>query len=525
MASSEEIQTLILTTLDTQGNIENTDSLRTADGAPIPYLAVVGVLNSLASKQMVTYTTIEKDHYSLTAEGNEIADSGSHEAKVFNAVDPKQGITIAELTNLLGPSAKIGQGKAFKNKWIKKESDILIREVTSIVDLTQQDVLEIRETGTHSNPATLKDLQSRKHVEKAKLISYSVSKGPKFSLTIEKQATDLTADMLANGSWRTLTFKKYNFAGNPPQGGHLHPLMKVREEFRKIFFELGFEEMPTNKYVESSFWNFDALFQPQQHPARDAHDTFFLLAHLTLEHLVHVDPATSSNFSDMEYVNRVKEVHSHGGYGSIGYGYDWKIEEAEKLILRTHTTSVSSNMLYRLAQETKANGGVFRPAKFFSIDRVYRNETVDATHLAEFHQVEGVIADKNLTLGDLIGFMQVFFEKMGIPSIKFKPAFNPYTEPSMEIFSWHPGLEKWVELGNSGMFRPEMLGAMGLDPDVRVIAWGLGLERPTMIKYGLDNIRELLGHKVDLDMIQSNSACRLDKKMGKELVGRDAVIA
>ncbi|KAK3805316.1 MAG: tRNA synthetases class II core domain (F)-domain-containing protein [Benniella sp.] len=170
-------------------------------------------------------------------------------------------------------------------------------------------------------------------------------------------------------------------------------------------------------------------------------------------------------------------------------------------------------MLYRLGQESKVNG-VFKHAKFFSIDRVYRNETVDATHLAEFQQVEGVITDKNLTLGDLIGFMEVFFEKMGVLNIKFKPAFNPYTEPSMEIFSWHPGLEK-----------PEMLEAMGLDPDVRVIAWGLGLERPTMIKYGLDNIRELLGHKVDLDMIQSNPACRLDKKMGKELVGKDAVTA
>ncbi|KAG0054538.1 Phenylalanyl-tRNA synthetase, beta subunit, cytoplasmic [Gryganskiella cystojenkinii] len=512
MASSEEIQTLILTTLDTQGAIENTDSLKAANGSAIPYLAVVGVLNSLSSKEMITYTTIEKDQFNLTAEGNEIANSGSHEAKVFNAVDATNGIAIAELAKLLGASAKIGQGKAFKNKWIKKDGDKLVREVQSIVDQTQLDALEVHKTGTHSSAATLKDLQARKHVEKVKLISYSVTKGPKFSLTIEKQATDLTAEMLADGSWKTQTFKKYNFAGNPPEGGHLHPLMKVREEFRKIFFELGFEEMPTNKYVESSFWNFDALFQPQQHPARDAHDTFFLL-----------DPATSTSFPDMEYVSRVKEVHSHGGYGSIGYGYDWKIEEAQKLLLRTHTTSVSSNMLYRLSQETKANNGVFKPAKFFSIDRVYRNETVDATHLAEFHQVEGVIADKNLTLGDLIGFMEIFFKKMGVPNIKFKPAFNPYTEPSMEIFSWHPGLEKWVELGNSGMFRPEMLEAMGLDPDVRVIAWGLGLERPTMIKYGLDNIRELLGHKVDLDMIQSNPACRLDKKMGKELVGKDAI--
>ncbi|KAF8976661.1 Phenylalanyl-tRNA synthetase, beta subunit, cytoplasmic, partial [Entomortierella lignicola] len=134
MASSEEIQTLILTTLDAQGSIENTDTLRSASGAPIPYLAVVGVLNSLASKEMVNYTTIEKDHYNLTAEGNEIADSGSHEAKVFNAVDATKGISIAELAvsteepKKLGASAKIGQGKAFKNKWIKKDGDNLVRE-------------------------------------------------------------------------------------------------------------------------------------------------------------------------------------------------------------------------------------------------------------------------------------------------------------------------------------------------------------------------------------------------------------
>ncbi|CAG8439192.1 9998_t:CDS:2 [Ambispora gerdemannii] len=257
--------------------------------------------------------------------------------------------------------------------------------------------------------------------------------------------------------------------------------------------------MPTNRFVESSFWNFDTLFQPQQHPARDAHDTFFLK-----------DPATSTRFP-MDYLERVKKVHSIGGYGSTGYGYNWKIEEAQKLLLRTHTTAVSSSMLYKLAQEKS-----FKPVKYFSIDRVFRNETVDATHLAEFHQVEGVIADKGLTLGDLIGFMNTFFEKMGVKDIRFKPAFNPYTEPSMEIFSYHPGLGQWVEIGNSGMFRPEMLEPMGLDPDVRVIAWGLSLERPTMIKYGISNIRELLGHKVNLEMIENNPICRLDKRTGKE---------
>jgi phenylalanyl-tRNA synthetase alpha chain len=296
-----------------------------------------------------------------------------------------------------------------------------------------------------------------------------------------------------SGRWKDAQFKKYNFdsLGVQPSVGSLHPLLKVRDEFRQIFLEMGFSEMPTNQYVESSFWNFDALFQPQQHPARDAHDTFFLS-----------DPQTSDKLPK-EYVERVQKVHSEGGYGSIGYGYDWKIQEAQKLILRTHTTAISSHMLYKLAQEKP-----FRAVKWFSIDKVFRNETLDATHLAEFHQIEGVVADVGLTLGDLIGVLHGFFKKLGIQKLKFKPAYNPYTEPSMEIFSWHSGLKKWVEIGNSGIFRPEMLLPLGLPPDVSVIAWGLSTERPTMIKYGLDNIRDLVGHKLDLEMVGRNPICR-----------------
>ena len=107
--------------------------------------------------------------------------------------------------------------------------------------------------------------------------------------------------------------------------------------------------------------------------------------------------------------------------------------------------------------------------------------------LSPLLQVEGLIADRNLTLGNLIG-----------TKLRFKPAYNPYTEPSMEIFGYHPELKKWTEIGNSGMFRPEMLRPMGLPEDVRVIAWGLSLERPTMIKYKIENIRDLFGHKADL---------------------------
>ena len=195
-----------------------------------------------------------------------------------------------------------------------------------------------------------------------------------------------------------------------------------------------------------------------------------------------------------------------GGYGSIGHRCDWDEAEARKNILRTHTTAVSSRMLYKLAQEPE-----FHPVKYFSIDRVFRNETVDATHLAEFHQIEGVVADYNLTLGDLIGMLNAFFSKLGMTELRFKPAFNPYTEPSMEVFAYHGGLKKWIEVGNSGVFRPEMLRPMGFDDRVTAIAWGLSLERPTMIKYGISNIRDLVGHKVDLQMVQSNPICRLEK--------------
>ncbi|XP_066994203.2 phenylalanine--tRNA ligase alpha subunit isoform X2 [Anabrus simplex] len=302
--------------------------------------------------------------------------------------------------------------------------------------------------------------------------------------------------MIATGAWKDLVFKPYNYnsMGTLPEGGHLHPLLKVRAQIRQIFLEMGFTEMPTNNYVESSFWNFDALFQPQQHPAREAHDTFFLS-----------EPALSHQFP-RDYLEQVKRVHSRGGFGSQGYGYEWQEEEAQKNLLRTHTTAVSARMLYKLAKEG------FRPAKYFSIDRVFRNEELDATHLAEFQQVEGVIADHNLTLGNLIGVLSEFFKKMGMDQLRFKPAYNPYTEPSMEIFSYHNGLGKWIEVGNSGVFRPEMLLPMGLPEDVNVIAWGLSLERPTMIKYGIDNIRDLVGPRVDLQMVYDNPICRLDKE-------------
>ena len=267
----------------------------------------------------------------------------------------------------------------------------------------------------------------------------------------------------------------------------MHPLLKVRAEFRQILFSMGFNEMPTNKWVESSFWNFDTLFQPQSHPARDMHDTFFL-----------TNPKSCNRVPE-DYLERVKDTHENGLEGSIGYGPGWSKEETFKNILRTHTTAISSQMLYNQAQEKE-----FRPMKYFSIDRVFRNETLDATHLAEFHQVEGVVIDKGVGLSHLLGVMNTFFARIGITQLKYKPAYNPYTEPSLEIFGFHPQLKKWIEIGNSGVFRPEMLEPMGLPKDVSVIAWGLSLERPTMIYYNVKNIRDLFGSKVSIQSTKKN---------------------
>uniref|UniRef100_A0AAX7SKD0 phenylalanine--tRNA ligase n=1 Tax=Astatotilapia calliptera TaxID=8154 RepID=A0AAX7SKD0_ASTCA len=442
---------------------DGVDSLAVATSLGVDHQVIVGAVKSLqALGDVISAELRSSKHWELTEEGTEIAEQGSHESRVFSCI-PQEGLAQSEL--------------------MVESIDDQVREKLLLVQKGHSTQLEEKEKN---------ELKKRKLLSEVTVKSYWITKGNSFSTTITKQETELTPEMIASGNWKEKKFKPYNFEamGVAPDCGHLHPLMKVRTQFRQIFLEMGFTEMPTNNFIESSFWNFDSLFQPQQHPARDQHDTFFLS-----------DPAHAHEFPQ-DYLERVKKVHSEGGYGSQGYKYDWKIEEAQKNILRTHTTAVSARMLYKLAQQK------FTPVKYFSIDRVFRNETLDATHLAEFHQIEGVVADYGLTLGDLMGVLHQFFTKLGITKLRFKPAYNPYTEPSMEVFSYHEGLKKWVEVGNSGVFRPEMLLPMGLPEDVSVIAWGLSLERPTMIKYGINNIRELVGHKVNLQMVYDSPICR-----------------
>lgn len=473
-------------------NDEISDSGEFASARGIDHNEIVNIIKSLHGFRLVDAQDIKRERWVLSDEGKSYAASGSPEVQLFSTIPP-EGISREELQKKVDPSVyKIGLSQAMKNKWVEMGKQLVSRKVQHAEDRVKVLLLRIQD-GKAIDQEDIDALKKRKLILPQSWKGYSVRKGPSYAPRRKKAATDLTREHLQRGDWKELEFKEYNFnaKGQPAEGGHLHPLLKVRNQFKMIFLQMGFEEMPTNNFVESSFWNFDALFQPQQHPARDSHDTFFLQA-----------PSTTKELPE-DYVERVKRVHESGGYGSRGYGYDWKREEANKNVLRTHTTAVSSRMLYLLAQKP------FAPKKYFSIDRVFRNEAVDRTHLAEFHQIEGLVCDRGLTLGDLIGVLHDFFSRLGMSNLRFKPAYNPYTEPSMEIFSYHEGFKKWVEIGNSGMFRPEMLLPMGLPEDVRVIAWGLSLERPTMILYGIDNIRDLFGHKVDLALIKKNPICRL----------------
>jgi phenylalanyl-tRNA synthetase alpha chain len=499
MAAEEQILSALQ-----QGSIENSRDFAGAIG--VGHEEVVGVLTSLEQDSFVTLSTISKTFWTVSAEGLSYAENGTPEYLLWQAVPSgDEGATAEELQSRLGAATyKDGINNAMREKWLRFDKNKrVLRGVDSIEDVARAQLKQLHDAGTANTSVVEKKaldiLKRRKLIAATTQKSFVVKKGEQWALQRKKAETDITLAMINSGSWKEETFKAYNFKaeGKPLQTGALHPLMKVREQYRHILLEMGFEEMPTNQWVESSFWNFDALFQPQQHPARDMHDTFFLK-----------DPAVTKDIPS-DYMAIVKEMHEIGGFDSIGYRYDWKEAEARKNILRTHTTAVSTRMLFKWGQEMKA-GAPFTPKRYFSIDRVFRNEAMDATHLAEFHQIEGLVADRNLGLSDLMGQIQVFFEKIGITQLRYKPAYNPYTEPSMEIFGFHPDLRKWVEVGNSGIFRPEMLRPMGLPEDISVIAWGLSLERPTMIMYNVSNIRDLFGHKVKLEMIKKNPITRVD---------------
>ena len=255
-----------------------------------------------------------------------------------------------------------------------------------------------------------------------------------------------------------------------------HPLKDTIDEIREIFVTLGFSEILGNM-TQSSFWNFDALFTPQDHPARELQDTFFL------------DGISAKKIGTVEQIRKVSDSHKKN------WRYQWDINEARKMVLRTHTTCVTIKHL----AENKPD-----EARIFSLGRVFRNEKVSYKHLVEFNQIEGIVVGKDANLRNLMGIQREFYKRIGITKIKFWPTFFPYTEPSLQTMVYNEKLGKWIELFGMGIFRPEVTKPLGITKPV--LAWGGGIERIAMLKYDLDDVREFYNN--NLGWLRSNTKCQ-----------------
>ena len=246
-----------------------------------------------------------------------------------------------------------------------------------------------------------------------------------------------------------------------------HPLKDTIDEIREIFVKLGFSEIQ-GTLTQSSFWNFDALFTPQDHPARELQDTFY------------IENQKSEKHATPTQIKQVSKSHSQNWH------YDWKLSESQKMVLRTHTTCVTIKYL----AEQKPD-----EARVFSLGRVFRNEKVSYKHLVEFNQIEGIVIGNNTTLRDLMGIQKEFYKQLGLTKIKFWPTFFPYTEPSLQTMVYNEKLGKWIELFGMGIFRPEVTKPLGIDKPV--LAWGGGIERIAMLKYELNDVREFYNNNLN----------------------------
>jgi phenylalanyl-tRNA synthetase alpha chain len=297
-------------------------------------------------------------------------------------------------------------------------------------------------------------------------------------VVLVETVTQLKPEHLIGGKWRSVKLQEYNIQAPVAKTwpGKKHPYLSFLDEVRAKLVTLGFKEM-TGTGVETAFFNFDALYTPQDHPARELDGIYYVK-----------EPKYGDLKAYTKAVNRVKATHECGGEtGSTGWGYKYSKQEAKRLILRGHGTCLSARTLLSKNLEI--------PSRYFSIARVYRPEVVDKTHLSEFNQVEGIIIDEKLTLRDLLGVLGKFaLEIAGADKVRFKPDYFPFTEPSVELSAYREGIG-WVEFGGSGIFRPEVTEPLGIK--VPVIAWGLGVDRLFMMRACMDDIRCIFSQDLD----------------------------
>lgn len=419
---------------------------------------------------------------SYTDEGKQLQKEGLYEVRLLKLLydSPKK------MTQIDPNLKRFAIAAAKKAGWLKIESgDLRLTDLgRSVFENKKYPILvdESKLSLDSFSQNILDDLIHRGIIQKKTRVSDTQLKitllGQKQAEQIDPDSLDeasiaeIDRDMLLDKSWKDKPFKAYDVTKKLKSApvARRHPISRLRDKIKHIFLSMGFEQMD-GPLCESSFWVFDSLFQPQDHPARDLADTFYI--------------EKTKDLQDPDLINKVSKSHE------LGWGYIWSEDEAKKMVLRTHTTAVSAKKLY----DTKSQPGA---RKFYSVGKVFRNEATDYKHLAEFFQVEGIISWEGANFTHLLGTLKQFYSKLGFEQIRFRPSFFPYTEPSLEIEVFHPQRKEWLELGGAGIFRPEV--TIPLCGKYPVLAWGLSLERPLMLASKTEDIRTL--YRNDLNWLR-----------------------
>ena len=449
-----------------------------------------------ATKGVVVFNEEVSQFFTLTDEGKIYSENGLPERNLLELL--KQGSkSIGELQKSF-EGINIALAWVRRNGWADIDKGVLsITEKGKNVNQTPEELIinKLKSVGKiYSKSINETDLKVLDQLKKRNLVIQSETVTRYVSITdfgkqviplldrIESQrvVTQLTPEMLQTGSWKGATFQTYDVTLPVPstQPGKRHFISQVIDYIRRFWVELGFKEMK-GEYLELNFWNFDALYQPQDHPARDLADTFYMKT------------PYRGHLPDKELVERVKKTHENGWTtGSTGWQYKWDPEFAARTVLRTHTTSLSVNQIAKLHPEEL-------PGKFFSVGRVFRNETIDWNHLAEFYQTDGIVIGEGVTFRDMQGYLKAYLEGLGLEKFRFRPGYFPYTEMSMEAEVWIEDRNSWMELFGAGIFRPEVVKPL-IGIDVPVLAWGPGFDRLIMQSYKVESIRELYSNDIGL---------------------------
>ncbi|MHA1551552.1 MAG: phenylalanine--tRNA ligase subunit alpha [Candidatus Heimdallarchaeaceae archaeon] len=442
-------------------------------------------LSFLISNAYVERITTVDQKYVLTDAGKQAAEKGLIERLIVTAIMNKQSLDINELAEILQcdkqeMNAGIGYLKKQGLLQIIQGKLSLLDEKTDINKAMQEVLKELLkgeevDITKHQKELIQRNLVFLEEIKDSILkikIPYSKIKS---MITETVEISRLTPEMIRDGSWKTTKLRSYNLDVDPPlyYPGRKQQYAQFLDEVKQKLAAFGFQEM-RGPIVELEYWNFDALFQAQDHPAREWSDVY------------RVANPKLGKLPKENHVKLVQKAHEDGyDTGSKGWRYKWSPEKSARLVLRAHGTSVSARNLVNLTV----------PSKYFSISRCFRPDTVDATHLLEFNQVEGIVADPSITFRDLLGILETFaLDIAKTDKFVFKPDYYPFTEPSVELSSRDPKLGN-IEFGGAGIFRPEVVRPFGIE--VPVIAWGLGIDRLFMVKYGITDIRELFSHKME----------------------------